>query len=104
MLAARQHPQPWTLGCRQGIALKVGPFVERARPRSGSDHGPHAIAVALVHPNALRTTIDVPSPTKWLRCETSKILGVWNPAYEMLTHAAADRALPDDVVMDAFEE
>ena len=25
----------------------------------------------------------------WLRCETDKILGVWNPALTPLTHAAA---------------
>lgn len=104
MLAARKDPQPWIPGCRQDIALKVGPFIERARPRPGDDYGPHVIAVALVPPNVPRATIDGVPHTGWLLCETSKILGVWNPAYELLTHAAAGRALPDDVGMDAFEE
>ncbi|WP_234327944.1 hypothetical protein [Streptomyces sp. NRRL F-2664] len=33
----------------------------------------------------------------WLRCETTAILGVWQPAYAMLTHAAAGLPLPEDV-------
>ncbi|MDT0440621.1 hypothetical protein RM877_38935, partial [Streptomyces sp. DSM 41981] len=36
----------------------------------------------------------------WLRCKTTAILGTWQPAYAMLTHAAANRPLPDDVGMD----
>nr|WSW49644.1 hypothetical protein OG296_42165 [Streptomyces sp. NBC_01001] len=35
----------------------------------------------------------------WLRCETNTILGVWQPAYAMLTHAAACLPLPDDFGM-----
>ncbi|MFD9574155.1 hypothetical protein ACFWBI_30535 [Streptomyces sp. NPDC059982] len=35
----------------------------------------------------------------WLRCETTMILGAWQPAYAMLTHAAANRPLPDDLGM-----
>ncbi|MFC9916216.1 hypothetical protein [Streptomyces sp. NPDC127197] len=34
-----------------------------------------------------------------MRCETSAILGIWQPAYAMLTHAAANLPLPDDVGM-----
>ncbi|MEV5080396.1 hypothetical protein ACIQFZ_41430 [Streptomyces sp. NPDC093064] len=63
------------------------------------------IAVALVH-------TDIPHAAAylhghqlgytskgWLRCETNAILGVWQPAYAMLTHAAAGLPLPDDVGM-----
>ncbi|SFO07015.1 hypothetical protein SAMN04487980_10547 [Streptomyces sp. cf124] len=105
MLAARKNPQPWTPGCDQDVAVRVGPFVERAQPRPGDDHGPDLIAVTLVHP-------DTPSAAAylhghqlgytgkgWLRCETNAILGIWQPAYAMLTHAAADLPLPDDVGM-----
>jgi hypothetical protein len=35
----------------------------------------------------------------WLRCETDKSLGVWNPALTPLTHAAAGLHIPDDVGM-----
>lgn len=35
-----------------------------------------------------------------MRCETTAILGSWQPAYAMLTHAAANLPLPDDVGMD----
>ncbi|MET9646154.1 hypothetical protein [Streptomyces syringium] len=33
----------------------------------------------------------------WLRCETSLILGTWQPAYRILPHAAAGLDLPTDV-------
>ncbi|MFD3875734.1 hypothetical protein [Streptomyces sp. NPDC058623] len=36
---------------------------------------------------------------RWLRCETVAILGLWQPAYTALTHAAAGLDLPDDVGM-----
>lgn len=35
----------------------------------------------------------------WLRCQTDAILGVRQPAYAMLTHAAAGLDLPTDVGM-----
>ncbi|MFC9221698.1 hypothetical protein ACFT8W_13165 [Streptomyces hygroscopicus] len=50
MLAAREHPQPWTPGSGRDVALRVGPFTERARPRPGDGPGPGVIAVAVIHP------------------------------------------------------
>ncbi|MFK8851763.1 hypothetical protein [Streptomyces sp. Ac-502] len=35
----------------------------------------------------------------WLRCETTAIIGAWQPGYAMLTHAAAGLPLPADVGM-----
>ncbi|MFK0259106.1 hypothetical protein [Streptomyces sp. NPDC090445] len=35
----------------------------------------------------------------WLCCETTTILGAWQPAYATLTHAAAPLPLPDDIGM-----
>ncbi|WP_230885269.1 hypothetical protein [Streptomyces spinoverrucosus] len=52
LLAACNNPQPWTPGCNQDVAVRVGPFLERAQPRPGDDHGPDLIAVTLVHPGA----------------------------------------------------
>jgi hypothetical protein len=40
MLAALRDPEPWTPGRCQDVAVQVGPFVERAHPRPGDDHGP----------------------------------------------------------------
>ncbi|MGW3957694.1 hypothetical protein ACWEKM_44035 [Streptomyces sp. NPDC004752] len=61
--------------------------------------------MALVHPDTPHATA-YPHGHKlgyaergWLRCETTAILGVWQPAYAMLTHAAANLPLPDDVGM-----
>ncbi|MCX4970990.1 hypothetical protein OHA98_40975 [Streptomyces sp. NBC_00654] len=51
MLAALRNSKPWTPGGAQDIAVRVGPFVERAHTRPGDDHGPDLIAVALVHPD-----------------------------------------------------
>lgn len=101
MLAARKNPQPWTPGSGHDIALRVGPFIERAHPRPGDDHGPDLIAVALVHPDTPHATAYTNRYTSkgWLRCETATILGTWTPAYRMLTHAAAGLDLPADVGM-----
>ncbi|WP_331724022.1 hypothetical protein [Streptomyces sp. NBC_00005] len=105
MLAARKNPQPWTPGCNQDAAVRVGPFIERAQPRPGDDHGPDLIAVTLIHPDtphaaAYRHGHQLGYTGRgWLRCETAAILGIWQPAYAMLTHAAADLPLPDDVGM-----
>ncbi|MGW7605277.1 hypothetical protein [Streptomyces antimycoticus] len=100
MLAARANPQSWTPGSNQDIALQVGPFIERARPRHGDDHGPDVIAVALVHPDDPHVRYgDRYTRKGWLRCETSTILGTWTPAYRMLTRAAASLDLPTDVGM-----
>ncbi|WP_086796502.1 hypothetical protein [Streptomyces caniscabiei] len=105
LLAARKNPQPWTPGCNQDVAVRVGPFLERAQPRPGDDHGPDLIAVALRHPDTPHAAAYLHghqlgyTNRGWLRCETSKILGIWQPAYAMLTHAAADLPLPDDVGM-----
>lgn len=64
------------------------------------------IAVALVHPDTGHAAgylhsrrlgyTDLGRP----RCETTAILGAWQPAYAMLTHAATYLPLPDDVGMD----
>lgn len=100
LLAARKNPQRWTPGCNQDAAVRVGPFIERVCPRPGDDHGPDLIAVCLEHPDYPYTPYPHRYTRKgWLRCETAAILGVWNPAYRMLTHAAAGLDLPDDVGM-----
>ncbi|MFI5752996.1 hypothetical protein ACIBBE_46010 [Streptomyces sp. NPDC051644] len=101
MLATLRTPEPWTPGRWQDIAVRVGPFVERAHTRPGDDHGPALIAVALVHPDTPHAAAYAHRSTSKgrLRCETNTILGVWNPAYAMLTHAAAGPGLPADVGM-----
>lgn len=106
MLAAVRTPEPWTPGSPQDIAVRVGPFIERAHPRPGDDHGPDQIAVALVHPDTPHAATYLHghklgyTSKGWLRCETAAILGTWQPAYAILTHAAADLDLPTDVGMD----
>ncbi|MEV5242611.1 hypothetical protein AB0K89_26415 [Streptomyces cinnamoneus] len=106
MLAAMRDPEPWTPGRSQDIAVRVGPFIERAHTRPGDDHGTETIAVALVHPEtphaaAYRHGRQLGYTNRgWLRCETTAILGAWQPAYAMLTHAAANLPLPNDVGMD----
>lgn len=106
MLAAVRDPEPWTPGGAQDIAVRVGPFIERAHTRPGDDHGPDMIAVALVHPDTPHAAAYLHSrqlgytERGWLRCETTAILGFWQPGYAMLTHAAANLPLPDDVGMD----
>ncbi|MFE7077260.1 hypothetical protein ACFU96_44965 [Streptomyces sp. NPDC057620] len=106
MLAALRDPQPWTPGHTADIAVRVGPFVERAHARPGDDHGPDSIAVALVHPDTPHASAYLHghqlgyTERGWLRCETSAILGIWRPGYAMLTHAAANLPLPDDIGMD----
>ncbi|MEV5982857.1 hypothetical protein [Streptomyces sp. NPDC052114] len=105
MLTAMRNPQPWTPGHAQDIAVRVGPFLERAHTRPGDDHGPDLIAVALVHPDTpyaagyLHGRRLGYTDRGWLRCETSAILGLWQPGYAMLTHAAANLSLPDDIGM-----
>ncbi|MEU9647255.1 hypothetical protein [Streptomyces sp. NPDC048188] len=100
MLAALRSPEPWTPGSARDIALRVGPFIERAHPRPGDDHGPDQIAVALQDPGGPYPLYGARRWTRgWLRCETRKILGMWTPAYAPLTHAAAGLDLPDDVGM-----
>ncbi|MGK4909494.1 hypothetical protein [Streptomyces albus] len=106
MLAALQHPEPWTPGSARDIAVRIGPFVERAQTRPGDDHGPDMIAVTLVHPDTLHAGAYLHghqhgyTDRGWLRCETTKILGFWQPGYTALTHAAAGLPLPDDVGME----
>lgn len=101
MLAALRSPEPWTPGSAQDIAVRVGPFIERAHTRPGDDHGPDIIAVALQHPGGPYAPYSARChKLGWLRCETTKILGVWNPAYAPLTHTAAGLDLPDDVGME----
>ncbi|MEU5417473.1 hypothetical protein AB0G91_36090, partial [Streptomyces clavifer] len=38
-IAALRSPEPWTPGRGQDVAVRVGPFIERAHPRPGDDHG-----------------------------------------------------------------
>jgi hypothetical protein len=106
MLTAVRNRQPWTPGGAQDIAVRVGPFLERAHTRPGDDHGPDLIAVALVHPDTPHAGACLHgrrlgyTERGWLRCKTSSILGVWQPGYAMLTHAAANLPLPDDLGME----
>ncbi|WP_128977352.1 hypothetical protein [Streptomyces roseicoloratus] len=106
MLTAMRDPQPWTPGCGQDVAVRIGPFVERAHPRPGDDHGPDLIAVALVHPDTPHAAAYLHgrqlgyTDRSWLCCETTTILGLWQPGYAPLTHAAANLPLPDDVGME----
>lgn len=106
MLTALRNPQPWTPDSARDIAVRVGPFIERAHTRPGDDHGPDVIAVALVHPDTPHAGAYLHgrqlgyTERGWLRCETTSILGFWQPGYAMLTHAAAGLPLPDDVGME----
>lgn len=106
MLAAVRNPQPWTPGQAQDVAVRIGPFVERAHSRPGDDHGPEMIAVALVHPDTSHAAAYCHgrqlgyTDRGWLRCETTAILGLWQPGYALLTHAAAGLPQPDHVGMD----
>ncbi|MGJ5899246.1 hypothetical protein ACSCBZ_46015 [Streptomyces niveiscabiei] len=105
-LTALRNPEPWTPGSARDIAVRVGPFIERAHTRPGDDHGPDMIAVVLVHPDTPHAGAYLHgrqlgyTERGWLRCETTAILGFWQPGYAMLTHAAADLPLPDDVGME----
>ncbi|MGW5121917.1 hypothetical protein ACWEQ8_41845 [Streptomyces noursei] len=106
MLTALRTPQPWTPGSAQDIAVRVGPFIERAHTRPSDDHGPDLIAVALIHPDTPHAAAYLHgrqlgyTEYGWLRCETTAILGIWQPSYAMLTHAAAGLPLPDHVGME----
>ncbi|MFZ3562846.1 hypothetical protein ACOKM5_43725 [Streptomyces sp. BH097] len=106
LLTALRNPEPWAPGSARDIAVRVGPFVERAYTRPGDDHGTDLIAVALVHPDTPHASASPHgrqlgyTERGWLRCETSAILGFWQPSYTMLTHAAASLPLPDDVGME----
>ncbi|MDX3605935.1 hypothetical protein ACF07M_32460 [Streptomyces globisporus] len=107
MLTALRNPEPWTpdTGSARDIAVRVGPFVERAQTRPGGDHGPDLIAVTLVHPDTSHANAYLRgrqlgyTERGWLRCPTTAILGFWQPGYAMLTHAAKGLPLPDDIGM-----
>ncbi|WP_030792552.1 hypothetical protein [Streptomyces sp. NRRL S-920] len=105
-LTALRNPEPWMPGSARDIAVRVGPFIERAHTRAGDDHGPDMIAVALVHPDTPHAAAYLHgrqlryTERGWLRCETATILGFWQPGYAMLTHAAAGLPLPDDLGME----
>ncbi|WP_030594030.1 hypothetical protein [Streptomyces anulatus] len=100
-IAAVRDPEPWTPGRYQALAVRVGPFIERARTRPGDDHGPDLIAVSLENSGGPYAPYGARyRKLGWLRCETTKILGVWNSAYTPLTHAAAGLDLPDDIGME----
>ncbi|MEW9513864.1 hypothetical protein [Streptomyces bacillaris] len=107
MLTALRNPEPWTAGTgsARDIAVRVGPFVERAHPRPGDDHGPDLIAVTLVHPDTPYAAAYLHgrqlgyTERDWLRCPNTSIVGYWQPAYRQLTHAANGLHLPDDIGM-----
>ncbi|MGC5041056.1 hypothetical protein ACLQ2C_36575 [Streptomyces sp. DT73] len=105
LLPVLRNPEAWTPGHGQDIAVRIGPFIERAHPRPGDDHGTETIAVALVHPDTGHAAAHLHghqlgyTDRGWLRCETTAILGTWQPAYTTLTHAAANLPLPDDIGM-----
>ncbi|MGW1520750.1 hypothetical protein [Streptomyces sp. NPDC002287] len=40
MLAAVRSPEPWTPGSGRDVAVRVGPFIERAHPRPGDTTAP----------------------------------------------------------------
>ncbi|MFE5537459.1 hypothetical protein [Streptomyces sp. NPDC056492] len=52
MLAAIRCPESRTTGSNQDIAVRAGPFIERAHPHRGDEHGTETATVALVHPGA----------------------------------------------------
>lgn len=89
LLAALKNPLPWT--GNEDVAVQIGPFIERGRPRPGDDHGPTALAVALVDPQDGGRPIG----TGWLRCDRQLIIGAWHPDFWPLTHTANGLPLPD---------
>ncbi|MFC9585956.1 hypothetical protein ACFVJ8_24440 [Streptomyces yangpuensis] len=107
MLAAVRSPKRWTPGSGQDVAVRVGPFIERAHPRPGDDLGTETIAVAPVHPDTGNAAGHLHgrqlgyTDRGWLRCQTTALLGAWQLAHATLTHAAANLCLPDDVGMAA---
>ncbi|MFD4831444.1 hypothetical protein ACFWPV_16555 [Streptomyces uncialis] len=105
MLTAVRDPQPWAPADALVAAVRVGPFIERAHPRPGDDHDSGTIAVALIHPGAGHAAACLHgrrlgyTDRSWLRCETTTVLGTRQLACTMLTHAAANLPLPDDIGM-----
>ncbi|MFJ7146751.1 hypothetical protein ACIQVT_00820 [Streptomyces sp. NPDC100445] len=91
LLAALRDTEFWTPGAGQDIAVRIGPFIERAQTRPGDDHGPDLIAVTLVHPDTPHAAAYLHghqlgyTGKGWLCCETNAIIGVWNPAFSVLT-------------------
>ncbi|MFB6814478.1 hypothetical protein ACFCV8_08025 [Streptomyces sp. NPDC056347] len=106
MLTALRNPEPWTPGSTQDIAVHVGPFIERAHTRPGDNHGPDTIAIALTHPDTPHAHAYLHghqlgyTEHGWLHCNTTAILGLWQPSYTTLTHAAANLPLPENTGMD----
>lgn len=82
MLTALKNPRPWSPGSGADAAVRVGPFIERAYPRPGDDHGPDLIAVALARPDTPHAAAYTHryTSTGWLRCDTSTILGAGLPS------------------------
>ncbi|MFJ3973460.1 hypothetical protein ACIPYR_35695 [Streptomyces parvus] len=107
MLTALHNPEPWTPGTcsARDIAVRFGPFVERAQTLPGDDHGPDLIAVTLVHPSTPYAGASLPgrqfgyTEHDWLSCPTTSIVGYWQPGYTQLAHAANGLHLPDDIGM-----
>ncbi|GAB1333304.1 hypothetical protein [Streptomyces sennicomposti] len=85
MLTALRNPEPWTPGSARDIAVRVGPFIERAHTRPGDDHGPDTIAVVLVH-------ADTPHAGAYLHGRTPGVLfGIGSG------HAPLEEPWTDDV-------
>ncbi|MEK8141584.1 hypothetical protein NKH18_00320 [Streptomyces sp. M10(2022)] len=86
MLTALRNPKPWAPGSAQDIAVRIGPFVERAHTRPGDDHGPDLIAVALIHPDTPHASAYLHgrqlgyTERGWLRCETPRSSASGSPA------------------------
>ncbi|MCM2424184.1 hypothetical protein [Streptomyces sp. RKAG293] len=52
--------------------------------------------MSLQHPDTPHVVpYDRSVSTGWLRCDRHLIVGVWQPAYRILSHAAYGRALPE---------
>ncbi|MFD7709362.1 hypothetical protein ACFV6E_30265 [Streptomyces sp. NPDC059785] len=80
-VAALRNAEPWTPGTGQDIAVKVGPFLERARTRPGTTTAPTGSPSpwSTPTPRTQRPTSTAAGSAYtdrgWLRCETTEILG-----------------------------
>ncbi|WNI27338.1 hypothetical protein [Streptomyces sp. ITFR-16] len=94
MLAARQHPAPWT--GRGDAAVRIGERgLERGRPLPDQRPDADPIALALIHPDTEATF------TGTLPCARSLIHGAWTDPYRLLTHALAGRTIDPALTLEA---
>ncbi|MFI8287447.1 hypothetical protein ACIF84_30915 [Streptomyces albidoflavus] len=102
--AALRNPTPWNPGQAEDIAVRVGPYVERAHIRPGDRADEYHVVVALEHPHGSRAPyLDRYLPTGWLRCPTTQVIGTWTPDYTPFTHATAGLSLPEDLGMESAQ-